>query len=444
MKKRSAILSFFLILIFVLSPVAASAYDITGSGFTITSEVALLVSLDTGETIYSTDKDSDTVKSTDQKYQPAALTNLMTAVVVLENCEDIDTQVTVTSDEIDPLLGTGAAVAGLKEDEKITVRSLLHLILMGSAADASNVLAGFIGGDIDSFVAMMNEKAADLSMDSTHFVNAHGLSEDNQYTTANDLYKLAKYALDLPMIMEICEKTRYDLPQTNQNSARVVSTTNMLIDPTTSYYYTYAKGMKTGYSSESGRCLISTASKDGYNYMCIILGGDNATRSEFTDSENLYRWVFDEYEYRKVADTATQIGEMEVELAWDTDYIQLFPEQDVSAIVPKNIDNSSIRYELVTDQSVWAPVEKGEIMGKAVIYCAENQIGEVNVVAGETIKRNQLLFIAKIFNIIVTSKIFIGFVVVLVLLLIGLIVTNIFHQKRKRGRNKKVKPIRKL
>ena len=210
-------------------------------------------------------------------------------------------------------------------------------------------------------------------------------------------------------------------------------------------YYSYVKGIKTGFTTPAGRCVASTASKDGYNYMCIVMGGDNATRTEFSDSKNLYKWAFENFESRIVADTEEIIDEMKVELSGDTDFIQLYPQKNVTVIIPKEIDNESLIYDVVLkDNVVQAPVEKGQILGYVSIKCAGSEIAKVNLVNKEKINRSTWLFITKIFKDFLALPFFLVLLAAFVIIVILLIVFGNVKRSRRRKKLKRVRKIKKM
>ena len=231
-------------------------------------------------------------------------------------------------------MGTGSVVVGLKIGEQITARQALNCLLISSGGDVAYAIAHHYGGNTDGFVAMMNEKAKEIGMASSHFGNPVGLHDDETYTTGNDILTLAKYALRYDAFKEVTSAVRYTLPATNMSKERTYSTTNFLTNPTTNYYYQYAKGIKTGFTTEAGRCVVSTASYNGYNYLCVIMGCTNADgrRHEFMDSRNLYRWAFNNFEYKSILDTTKPITEIEVDLSLDTDHIPLYAEKNLAQI----------------------------------------------------------------------------------------------------------------
>ncbi len=427
-KKLSIYILTFLLIISTLS-CSVSAYQITG--FELNAKTAMLVSLDTGDVLYS--------KNAENKVYPASLTKILTALVVIEKTEDLDNEIlTYTNEANNEILGTGSVVIGLKIGEKITARQAISCLLICSAGDVAYAIAHHYGGSTEGFVALMNEKAREIGMQSSHFGNPVGLDDEATYTTANDILTLTKHALKYDIFKEVTSSVTYTLPATNMSEERTRSTTNYLINPTTNYYYPYASGVKTGNTDKAGRCVVSTASYNGYNYLCIIMGCDNSDgkRNEFLDSKNLYRWAFNNFEYKSILDTTKPLTEIPVELSLDTDHIPLYAERDLAKIFPKNADSStiSIKPNLKSD-SVDAPVKEGEILGVADVYYSEEKIGTVNLIAGETVNSSIVLIIARAFKNVISStafKIVLGIIAAGILGYIALIIKLNYGRKNHR------------
>ncbi|MCD7872155.1 MAG: serine hydrolase, partial [Clostridiales bacterium] len=199
-------------------------------------------------------------KNQDEKMYPASLTKIVTAMVTLNNVKDIQAETTMSESAYNVLLGTGAQVAGLKIGETLTIGQLLYLTMVHSACDATEILAEYVGGTRENFVKMMNDYAASLGCKNTNFVNPDGLHDDNHYTTASDMAKITLDALKNSTFTKIAYTVEYKYKNTNYYNTNL-----MLRSGYVSYYYKYAKGIKTGSTSEAGYCVITTASKDGYN-----------------------------------------------------------------------------------------------------------------------------------------------------------------------------------
>ncbi|MBE6810100.1 MAG: D-alanyl-D-alanine carboxypeptidase [Ruminococcaceae bacterium] len=377
------VFSAFLIICLIFSPVlTVNAYE--PSGLTITANAAMLVSLDTDEVLFE--------KNADQKVYPASITKIMTTLLILESEKyNPEAKIAMTEEALDLISGTGSSVSLLKAGEEITQLDLVYMVLMSSYGDCSLLAATYYGGSVDNFVNMMNTRANELGLTGTHYENPIGLHHEQNYTTARDTYVLTKFALQNDTFKEVCESTRHTV-NASLSGKRVLSTTNFLQDNTTNYYYTYAKGVKTGYTDEAGRCLVSTASYNGYNYMCLVFGCPPNEKKHFTESSDLYRWAFKNFEFKKVADTSNPIAEIGVDLSLDTDYVSLYVEKGFTTVLPKDADDSTISIvPHPIDQRVDAPIKKGQVLGTADIIYAEQVIGSVNLIANENIEKSAML-----------------------------------------------------
>lgn len=400
----------------------ASAYEPTG--FDLKAKNALLVCLDTDEVLYE--------KGADEQVYPASITKIMTIILALESERyNPDAKIAMSKEALDLILGTGSVVSNLKEGEEITQLDLMHLLLMSSCGDCAYLVALYYGGSVDGFIQMMNDKAKELGMKGTHYTNPVGLHDEQNYTTANDTYILTRYALQNDTFKDICEKTRYTVGATNMSPARTISTTVFLQDSSTAFYYTYAKGVKTGFTDESGRCLVSTASYNGYNYMCLVFGCENSKtyRYEFGDSKNLYRWAFNNFEYKKIADTNNPICEIGVDLSLETDFVSLYVEEGFLSVLPKDADDSTITINpKLKAESVDAPIKKGDVLGTAEIVYAEKVIGTVNLVSGENVKKSNLLAavraVKNFFTSVYMQLVYIAIGIAVVIFIIAIIRMN--------------------
>lgn len=436
MLKKLFSIIFTVILVFsvILTPLTASAYEVTG--FNITAKAGMLVSMDTGEILYE--------NNIDQKMYPASLTKIMTVTLMLESEKyDPSGKITMTEEVQKLILGTGSAVSNFQIGEEITQLDLVYTVLMSSFGDCAYLAAIYYGGSVEGFVAQMNEKAAELGLTGTHYSNPVGLHDVENYTTVRDVYTLLSYALKNETFKTVCGAPRYTIEATNMSDKRTLSTTNFLIDNTTNYFYQYAKGGKTGYTDEAGRCLASFASYDGYNYMCILMNcPPNADkRYEFVESAALYRWAFNSFSFKEVANSTDPVCEMPVELSLDTDFVSLYFEKPFVTVLPNEADDSTIvvKPHLKSD-SVEAPVKKGDVLGTADVIYAEQVIGTVNLVAGDSVKESKLLIALKYVKSFFSS-IYMKVVYVLIALAVVIFILMIIRLNMARIRKRRVKYI---
>lgn len=428
-----------LILIFLLTfSIPANAYQI--SGFELHCEAAMLISLDTGDVLFS--------KNADKKMYPASLAKIMSAIVMIENVADLENEeIPYTESANNKILGTGSVVLGLKIGEKMKAKDALYALLMSSCGDVAYAISEYVGGTTEEFVDKMNAKAVELGLSGTHFTNPVGLHDDDLYSTANDIAVMTQYAFKYDIFKKIISSTSYKLSPTNMAPERTIISTNMLITPSSSAYYQYATGGKTGFTDEAGRCLMSTAQYEGYNYLAVVLKAKtiNGTRNEFIDSANLFRWAFRGFEYKTVLDSTTPVVEAPVELSFETDFVSLCLEGGLNALLPKDADSSTIKIEpSLAKKSFDAPIKQGEVMGTADIYYAEEKIGTLNLVASKSVKRSGILAFFRAAKRLFTSPVMIVLYVLVgiaALLFIGMTIK--LNSNKKRRRKIKYKPMNK-
>lgn len=360
--------------------------------FDVYSEAALLINLDTGDVMYS--------KNADKQLVPASLTKIMTAVLVLEQfMNDIPalstTYVSGGYECFDELYMTGASTADIQVYEKVSYKDLLYALMLRSACEAANIIAVNIGGSLSGFVEMMNLKAAQLGMNNTHFTNAHGLFWENHYTTANDLAILTRYAMSLPLFTEIATTVAYTMEETSYHARREINHTVSLMQKGSEYYYEYAKGIKTGTLDEAGRCLISTAYKDGYSYLLITLGApqqDENGRSvmyNFIDAKNIYEWAFNTFEYTMIISGTEEIAEVPVEYGDGVDYVIVRPDEEFSRIWSRRVASDSVHRNISLSENVIAPVRAGDILGTLELQYGGETLAVINLVATTNVARSQ-------------------------------------------------------
>lgn len=416
----------------IISTLSTTAFAYEPSGFSVSARNALLVCLDTDEVIYE--------KGADDKVYPASITKIMTTILMLESDRYNPEAKVAMTEEVQKLIsGTGSSVSNLKIGEEITQLDLVYTVLMSSFGDCTLLAAITYADSVDNFVAQMNSKAQELGLSGTHYQNPVGLHDDENYTTPRDTYVLTKYALKNETFRTVCETARYTIPATNMSGARTLSTTNFLQDNTTNYYYSYAKGVKTGYTDEAGRCLVSTASYNGYNYMCLIFGCPPRKNDQFVDSRNLYRWAFNNFRYKQVADTENPICEIGVDLSLNTDFVSLYVEDGFLSVLPKDADDStiSINPKTISDK-VDAPIKKGDILGTAEIVYAEKVLGTVNLVSHEDVEKSTLLAVLRTIKQFFTSS-YMKIVYILIGVAVLIFIIAVIKLNSGRARKRKVK-----
>ncbi len=225
----------------------------------------------------------------EQTMYPASMTKIMTAIVAIEELDDLDQEITLTSDMFAGLYERDATQAGFQPDETVRAIDLLYGVMLPSGAECCIALADTIAGSEEGFVELMNQKAEKLGMDGTHFCDTTGLHDPDHYSTAKDIAILLKYAIRNDTFREIIESPYYSTPGTNIHPDGITfysSMFNNLPDPSV----TGGKilGGKTGFTNDAGLCLASFAEIDGTEYILVTAGAFSAGTPHITDAVTIY------------------------------------------------------------------------------------------------------------------------------------------------------------
>lgn len=393
--KKIFILSFFILTVLFTNLNIVYATDNDVDAPEIISGAAILVDNETNKVLYD--------KNANERMFPASTTKIMTAILVLENC-DLDEIVTANYDAL-MNIPEGYVTAEIQGEEQFTVEQLLEVLLVHSANDAANVLAKYVGGSIESFISMMNTKVNELGLTNTHFTNTYGLQEDNHYTTAYDLAKIMQYCIQNDDFRRIAGSVSCSIPATNKSDIRSYTSTNQLILTDSSNYYRYVTIGKTGFTTDAGRCLVSCAYRNDIELTCVILGGtlsDDGISSRFTDSIALYEYGFNHFSLKNIANPGDIITSIEVSNATPaTKSLDLAFVDSIHALVNNSDLETNYIPDIQLNSNISAPITKGDVLGKA-IYTIDGISYEADIVATHNVENSQLLqFVLQIGGIII-------------------------------------------
>ena len=351
----------------------------------ISSPVALLVDATTGTVLYES--------GADDLRTPASLTKVMTALLVLENA-DLDDVVTVEEADLANVTSE-STVAGLRAGESLTVRDLLAGMLIPSGADAAYVLARYVGGDWETFVDMMNARAAELGCASTTFVDPCGISSDN-VSTARDLVTIFEAALAYPAFSEISGSETWDLSATELSEARTLENTNLLLDSDSAVYMgdTIVAG-KTGFTYDAGKCLVAAAESDGMTLVGIVMGAsyvedENGVTANFYDLQDLFEWGFGAWVTEEVVSEGDVLTTREVEFSTDGDAVDAVATSAIVATVPRGttLEDLTVTVSWSDEDALQAPVTEGTGLGLVTVAYGDRTLGSVDVAAATDMRLN--------------------------------------------------------
>ena len=303
------------------------------------------------------DANSDIVlfdKNSNAKTFPASLTKIMTAIVVLDNTENLEEMVTFTYNAVTKDIDRNSTTIGASAGDILSIKDCLYSLLLPSANDVANALAEHIAGSINDFVLLMNDKAKTLGMNDTNFINPSGLHNENQYTTASDMAKLYSYALKKPIYKQITSSLSYRHKPIRKyrnpnNSNNQVLNNNSMITPGSGFYYKWTNSGKTGHTSDAGFNLAVSAEKDNMQLICITLNSKN-NAGRYNDAKKLFDFHFDNYKSLTIKNTDYRFKDVDYNLSIDN--IVLVKSLDITTdeyyhvTLPKNVDFSDVRSEV--------------------------------------------------------------------------------------------------
>lgn len=346
-----------------------------------TAKAAILYELGSDTLVYAWNPDA--------QVDPSGMNKLMTALLALEK-GDPDEIVTVTRSAVNSV-AIGSVSAGLKAGEEITLRDLLYCMMVGSANDAAAVIAEHIGMTQELFVDMMNQRALELGCQNTNFMNANGLSQEGQYTTARDLAKITAAALQNELFAQMFSAVNYTVPATNKVKERYVVTTNYLMskEMVKSQYDSRVTGGKTGALSTTDRSLICTAEYGGKEYLVVVMSAQGTvtanglsvkTFGSFEETRVLLDYGFDQYAFRQVLQAGQVMGQFAV--TGGENNVAGSPAQDMMATLPVELLSEELTYRCVLDANgISAPVEKGQTIGTVEAWYKGICVGRSDLVA---------------------------------------------------------------
>lgn len=364
-----------ILLLIMVSILLLSSYTFAQEDINLIGEAAILVDMDCDEILYE--------KNAHEKLYPASTTKIMTAILAIEkgNMKDM-----VTIDEEIISLTEGAHIA-LDYDEEVLFEDLVNAMMIASGNDAALSLGKHIGGSLDVFVKMMNDKAKELGANNTHFVNPNGLHEDEHYSTAYDLYLITKYAMENEVFRDIVKKSSYTINPTNKkDESRYLYNTNKFLYGNTKMdldgklvpiEFEGITGVKTGTTSHAKSCLVSFANRSGRNLLTVVLKSN--TTGVYADTTKLLNHGFNDFQKTMVAQANEFVDNIHIENG-EFPYVSAILDNNLFYSLNQN-DISKVEKVINLSEDIKAPILKGDVLGTADYYLNGKTIGQLNIVS---------------------------------------------------------------
>lgn len=353
---------------------------------TLYSDAAILMDSATGKVLAE--------KNSNEKMYPASTTKILTAIITIENCK-LDDKITASYDAV-MSIPVGYSNAAIQPDETLSVEELLNLFLIHSANEVGMIFAEHISGSVENFADLMNQKAAEIGCTNTHFTNPSGIHDEEHYSTAYDMALIAKYCMKNETFRSIVSKPSCEVAATDKYEERYFVNTNDLIRPSSQYYYQYAIGIKTGFTSQAKNCLIATSKKDNMELITVILGAqttDNGKSARYVDSINLFEYGFNNYKFQEIKAQNDVIQEVNIKNATkETENLQLLLKDSISSIVPMNFNLENLDYSIELNENISAPIAQGATLGK-ITYNIDGVTYTSDLVASHNVEKFDLILL---------------------------------------------------
>lgn len=398
------------------------------------AQSAVAVNLETGSVMFE--------KAPDDPIFPASTVKLMTALVAFENIPDLDVMIYASENAVK--LSTGTRISSskpLKAGEGLTARELLYALLITGANDAANVLAEYVGGSIEGFCKMMNDKAESIGASRTVFKNPTGLHDPEMVSTAHDIALIAENAYYVNELVKIAGSTNYTIESTNKTSERryLYNRNRMLrrVEGEPDYFYKGALGLSAGSTPEGGSCVVALASREGLTYLTVAMNAASTESENFAyrDSVTMLDICFDNFSVRPVVRRGDILCEIPVALAEGVDHLTLHAENDISALLPVSLDEEKdiFRTRQVYEDAK-APVSEGQAFGELRVSYKTVSLGSTRLVADTYIDRSNFLYLLDLLRRFFGSK---WFLTALVTAIVLFIIYCFFYYKAQKRRTRR-------
>lgn len=333
------------------------------------SNNAILYNYDTDEVLYE--------KEADEVISIASMTKIMTAVVLLENTNDLDKQIVLGDKHFAGLKELGVSVAGFYPGQKVTYRDLFYGILLPSGADAVQALALEIFGSNEALVEKMNEKATELGLENTHFLNPYGLDHSEHYSTVREVSYILKYALENETFKEMYTTRKYLTSDTNITLYSTIVEPLNVIGKSASYI----KGSKTGFTYKAGRCLSSIAydSEDDVNYLLVTAGTTNIRHYPVIDAINIYESAFQEYSKKIIYKKDEVVKQIKTKYAKEKEANVKVSEDIEYFYEVVNFDENKITYTYKMPDKINKILKDGDKVGTLTVLYDNEEIKTVDL-----------------------------------------------------------------
>lgn len=333
------------------------------------------------------DADNATVllsKNANKRFYPASCTKILTAIVVLEKCKNLNEVMKVSDNAVYGIDPTSSHIA-LESGEKITVEQGLYGLLLCSGNDCAVALAEHIAGSVENFATMMNKKAKELGLENSHFENPHGLFSKTHYTTPADLASIMRYCLQNPKFVKIYSTLKYVIPKTNKSKKRELWNNHKMVK-NKFFEYKGVTGGKSGYIDKSRFNLITCATRENMNLIVVNMQCVNPD-DILKDTKNELDYFFKNHKTISISTQNIKIGDIKVK----NRKINYVLPKEINIIVKKDVSERNLKF-LIEKKKLSLPISKGETIGYIKVLSGDKTLGHYSVTSSEKISKSNYFF----------------------------------------------------
>ena len=325
-------------------------------------------------------------KNSHEKVSIASLTKIMTGIVAIENINNLDDPVTLTTTDFKGLIEANASQAGFRVGEVVTYRDLLYGLMLPSGADAAQALTRNIAGSNEKFIELMNNKAQELKLVNTHYENPTGLDDDNHYSTVSDVLTVLKYAYQNEEFKTIITTQEYTTSNKRLTFKSTLSKVqNMEMD--------YLKGGKTGSTGDAGLCLATIANYDDTDFLLVTAKAEYSTvPKNFLDHKTIHEYIRDHYNYQEIVNKNDILVSLKTKYLKE-DKIDFYSPKTINKYLDDTFDKKNVSYKYQGKKIINSKMKKGEKLGTVKIYYHENILAEENIILSYTPKFSLLKYV---------------------------------------------------
>jgi len=446
MVKKTAIILVFILSIQFLTIIPSAASTLTPP---IEAKSAILAEKGSGIILYES--------NIHQRHPADSLTKIMTlllAAQAIENDLISDNELITMTEEAWFDIDSDSTTQSINPGHIMTFIDLMYSSYVGSANEACNMIAIRLAGSVDAFVDMMNQKAVELGLDGTRFVNPHGQHHPYQYTTAHDMYQLYSEATKSTLFNEISSTFRHVTERTEESAERNLVGTNPLLNQNSIYYYRYCLSGIASRSYEGGLSLVSAAEEEGLSLVCVVLGArdivhddESVSQQHFLESHRLYLWGYQNYAWRDILKTTDLLHRVPVEHGAGADFVNVRPEEPLTMLLNNSVPAEDFVLDIIifSDQrgiTLVAPITAGEKLGEVVVRYNGVEHARIALVANTGIDLNGIEFMRRQIVAVLSTPLARNIIIILILIVLIYLALVIRYHVMRINRMRRIRDAR--